>query len=134
MAMSELASATLITGLVGGFLLLAGGVILSLVDFGRRIAAMRAEVGTLSDLVSRMDEAVMRLERAETPGQDRDAMLAAIAADLAATRAEVEWIGGDRMIEAAVRMCREGHAHAKISEDLGLSLDSVRAIALLRTH
>lgn len=134
MAMSELASATLITVLVGGLLLLAAGVILSLADFGRRIAALRAEVASLSDLSARVEEALLRLERADTPGQDRDAMLAAIAADLSATRAEVEWIGGERMIEAAVRMCREGHAHAKISEDLGLSLDSVRAIALLRTH
>lgn len=134
MAMSDLAFASLITGLAGGLLLLAAGVILALADFGRRLAALRAEVAPLSDLPARLDEALRRLEEAGAAGQERDAMLAAMAADLSATRAEVEWIGGERMIETAVQMCREGQAHAKISEDLGLSLDSVRTIALLRAH
>jgi DNA-binding NarL/FixJ family response regulator len=134
MAMSELASAALITALVGGLLLLATGVILSMVDFGRRLNALRAETAGLAEMSARMEAALLRLEKSDAPGQDRDAVLASIAADLAATRAEVEWLGGERMIEAAVRMCREGHAHARIAQDLGLSLESVRAIALLRVH
>lgn len=132
--MSDLASATLITALVGGFLLLAAGVFLSLVEFGRRLAVLRAEIGVFSDMAVRLDEAMGRMAQADNHVKERDAMLAAMAADLSATRAEVEWIGGERMIEAAVRMCRDGDSHAKISEELGLSIDSVRAIALLRTH
>lgn len=128
--------ALVMSALAGGLLLLAAGVALCLADFGRRLTRLRAEVGALAGAGDdRMQAIAARLEAAIAALDGRrDSALSAMAADLAAVRAEVEWLGGERMIEEAVRMCRDGVPHARISEDLGLSPDSVRVISLLRSH
>jgi hypothetical protein len=129
-------AALVITGLAGGLLLLAAGIVLCLVEFGRRLAALRAESAAAADALSaRLEDVARRVELsvARRDG-DRDEALDALAADLAAVRAEVEWLGGERMIDEAVRLCREGVPHGRIGEDLGLSPETVRAISLLRAH
>ena len=49
-------------------------------------------------------------------------------------RADVEWLVGERMIEQAIEMCRDGLSTDRISADLGLQPDAVKAIRLLRVH
>lgn len=126
----------ILTVLAAGLGLLALGVAAALIDQGRRLAALRAELAALAahqaesvgPLVDRLEAAVGAMAAAQSGA------LAPLAADLAAVRAEVEWLGGERMIEEAVRLCREGRSNAQICDDLGLSAESVRAIALLRAH
>jgi hypothetical protein len=54
--------------------------------------------------------------------------------DLSAIRADLEWLAGDRMIEQAIQMCRDGLPADKISADCGLSPESLRSLKVLRAH
>ncbi len=133
----DLMSAAVIgTGLFGGLVLLAFGLILGLREMGRRLAELRGEVlhGS-ADRAAAIADVAAAVERLEARiAAQRDDGLSSVSADLAAIRAEVEWLGGERMIEEAVRMCREGIPARRVGEELGISAESMRVISLLRAH
>jgi hypothetical protein len=131
-----LSAAVIGTGLFGGLVLLAFGLIQAQRETGRRLADLRADMlhaqADRMTAIADLAAAVGRLEaRLDAP---RDDGLSAVSADLAAIRAEVEWLGGERMIEEAVRMCREGIPARRVGEELGISADSMRVISLLRAN
>jgi hypothetical protein len=131
-----MSAAVIGTGLFGGLVLLATGLILGLRETGRRLADLRAEVLQSSvDRAMAITDLAAAVERLETRlAAQRDEGLSSVSADLAAIRAEVEWLGGERMIEEAVRMCREGIPARRVGEELGISADSMRVISLLRAN
>jgi len=53
---------------------------------------------------------------------------------LDAMRADLEWLTGERMIEQAIQMCRDGYSTRDVSAETGLAQDTVRTLNLLRAH
>lgn len=120
--------------LVGLLLLtaLCGGLIVALVGalLGWR-NAVQAPVHNAQDVIA----AVARFEALLAQDQKlAQAARAALQQDLAAIRAEVEWLSGERMIEQALTMFRDGKTDRDVSTELGLPLDTVRSLNLLRAH
>lgn len=49
-------------------------------------------------------------------------------------KSDVEWLAGERMIEQAIQMARQGSDPDTIGSELGLSRDTAATIALFRKH
>lgn len=62
------------------------------------------------------------------------ARLDSLRQDITAVKADIDWLTGERMIEQAITMAREGIPAEQISEDLGLSYDAAHTIAVMRRH
>ena len=54
--------------------------------------------------------------------------------ELRTIRAEVEWLSGERMIDQAVNLARDGLDASFISRETGLSLDDAETINRFRRH
>lgn len=54
--------------------------------------------------------------------------------ELTSVKSDLEWLTGERMIEQAVSMAREGMSAEQISADLGVSLDAAQTISVIRRH
>ena len=54
--------------------------------------------------------------------------------ELTSVKSDLEWLTGERMIEQAVSMARDGLSAEEISADLGLSLDAAQTISVIRRH
>lgn len=54
--------------------------------------------------------------------------------ELTSVKSDVEWLTGERMIEQAVSMARDGMSAEDISADLGLSLEAAQTISVIRRH
>jgi hypothetical protein len=118
---------------VVGLIFLTTGALLSWRDAAQRFGDNSPDVQSLL-----LPDIGMIVERIETrlSAQDRErcAQMELLRQDLAHMRADVEWLAGERMIEQAIEMCREGHSNERVSADLGLQPESVRTLKLLRTH
>ena len=126
LTMIELAA---LSALVLGLVLLAVGALLGWRDANRRLAAeTRDAADMVAGLGQRLEQALAAQDARRSDEHRR------LSDDLSAMRAEVDWLAGERMIEQAAQMCRDGVPAARIGEDLGLSQDTVRTIALLRAH
>jgi orotate phosphoribosyltransferase-like protein len=49
-------------------------------------------------------------------------------------KSDVEWLAGERMIEQAIQMARQGSDPDTIGNELGLSRDTAATIAMFRKH
>jgi hypothetical protein len=49
-------------------------------------------------------------------------------------RADLEWLTGERMIEQAIQMCRDGYSSREVSQETGLAPEAVRTLNMLRAH
>lgn len=88
-----------------------------------------------SAVLPAVSDAIVRLEGLLQDSSEKNLQtLDKFAADLSAMRAEVEWLGGNWMIDEAIRMCREGIPSDRIGEQLGMTQESLRVLSLLRTH
>lgn len=98
----------------------------------RKLLAHRARQqhaqSQLDDRLTRLSHVISRLESGQ------EAALGRLESQVDAMRADLEWLAGERMIEQASAMVRRGLPAEKISEELGLSLDAARTIALFRSH
>lgn len=54
--------------------------------------------------------------------------------ELRQIRSEVEWLSGERMIDQAVNLARDGLEPSIISKETGLSLDDAATISRFRRH
>lgn len=54
--------------------------------------------------------------------------------ELTSVKSDIEWLTGERMIEQAVSMARDGMSAEDISADLGLSLEAAQTISVIRRH
>ncbi len=54
--------------------------------------------------------------------------------ELTSVKSDLEWLTGERMIEQAVSMARDGMSAEEISADLGLALDAAQTISVMRRH
>lgn len=116
-----------------GLILLTTGALLAWRDAAQRFGDNSAEVQSL--LLPEIGTIVERIEtRLSAQDRQRCAEMELLRQDLAHMRADVEWLAGERMIEQAIEMCRDGLSNERIASDLGLQSDSVRTLKLLRTH
>ncbi|SPF80062.1 hypothetical protein [Pseudoprimorskyibacter insulae] len=60
--------------------------------------------------------------------------LADFKADLSRMRADLDWFVGDKLIEQAIAMAKQGETETEISQATGISLDEVHAIRRMRRH
>jgi len=118
---------------VVGLILLATGALLAWRDAAQKFGDNSAEVQSL--LLPEIGTIIERIEtRLTAHDRQRCAEMELLRQDLAHMRADVEWLAGERMIEQAIEMCREGLSNERIGADLGLQPESVRTLKLLRTH
>ena len=54
--------------------------------------------------------------------------------ELTSVRSDLEGLTGERMIEQAVSMARDGMTVEEISADLGLAVDAAHTISVIRRH
>lgn len=71
------------------------------------------------------------LSRHITAWQERDD---ALRRDLSAIQADLEWLSGERMIEQALSMFHDGKSDRDVSQELGLPLETVQTLHMLRAH
>lgn len=124
-----LSVALIATALIGGLILLGAAALMGWRRANRQLLAAEQAAGDVALEALRRVEA--RIDRLQTLRSEETLRLGA---DLAALRSEIEWLTSERMIEQAAQMCRDGAGHDRIGSELGLSTDTVRTIALLRTH
>lgn len=54
--------------------------------------------------------------------------------EIATVKSDIDWLTGERMIEQAIMMARDGVPADEISADLGLSFDAAQTISVMRRH
>ena len=54
--------------------------------------------------------------------------------ELTSVKSDLEWLTGERMIEQAVSMARDGMSAEEISADLGLALEAAQTVSVMRRH
>jgi hypothetical protein len=114
-----------LTALCGGLIVALAGVLMGWRN------AIQTPVHNARDVI----DAVGRFERLLVAHQKQaQSADAALRQDMAAIRADVEWLSGERMIEQALTMFRDGKSDRDVSQELGLPLDTVRSLNLLRAH
>ena len=65
---------------------------------------------------------------------NHQAYLENLRSEISAVKADIDWLTGEKMIEQAISMAREGVAAEDISADLGLSFDAAHTISVMRRH
>jgi hypothetical protein len=116
-----------------GLILLAAGVLLAWRDAVQRFGGNHAALQ--STLLPEIGTIIARIEtRLATHEDQRASDMEQLRQNIAQMRADVEWLAGERMIEQAIEMCRDGLSSDRISAELGLQPDAVRTLKLLRTH
>lgn len=64
----------------------------------------------------------------------QQARLDSLKQEISAVKSDIDWLTGERMIEQAIMMAREGVPAEEISADLGLSFDAAQTISVMRRH
>lgn len=118
--------------------LLAGIATLSL-GLWRMTAARqdnpRRAVATSGDIVTLLREGEDRLTTmVALMDASHQARIDGLRQDIISVKADIDWLTGERMIEQAISMAREGLPAEQISEDLGLSYEAARTISVMRRH
>lgn len=115
-----------------GIGLLAGAILAwrnTLLQFGNNPTELQARIlPEIGAIVEQIDT------RLATQEQHRTSDMEQLRQSVAHMRADMEWLVGERMIEQAIQMCRDGLSTDRISADLGLQPEAVKAIRLLRVH
>lgn len=62
------------------------------------------------------------------------ARLDSLRSEISAVKADLDWLTGERMIEQAILMARDGVSAEEISADLGMSQDAAQTITAMRRH
>jgi hypothetical protein len=122
-----------ITAFVAGLVVLVVGILLGWRDSMRRsdelfqdlIRGFRPELGAQSDALGAL---------IATQDSQRRAEHAALRDSLDTMRADLEWLTGERMIEQAIQMCRDGQSTGDISRQTGLTHETVHTLNMLRAH
>jgi len=118
---------------VVGLVFLAVGAMLAWRDVMQRLGEKTVAAQPL--LVPELGTIIECIEtRLSLHEQQRCSELEQLRKHLFDMRADVEWLAGERMIEQAIEMCRDGLSNERISADLGLQPNAVRTLKLLRTH
>lgn len=116
-----------------GLLLLSIGVLLAWRDTAQNRKAVT--VTLQPNILPEIGSIIERLETRISSQEDQRANdMEHLRQNIAQMRADVEWLAGERMIEQAIEMCREGLTTERISQDLGMQPEDVRTLKLLRAH
>lgn len=115
--------------------LLAGAAILG-TGLWRWVQTSRAEKAKaevdLAELIRTGEQRIAAL--VATLDASHKARLEDMHQELTSVKSDLEWLTGERMIEQAVSMARDGMSAEEISADLGLSLDAAQTISVMRRH
>lgn len=122
-----------LTALILGLVLLLIGILMGWREVVRQSAAMRqdliAQMAPEFAAHTRQIETLLSAHHAQRQTEDE-----AMRQDLSAIRADLEWLAGERMIEQALSMFRDGVSVTEVSQELGLPVETVRTLNLLRAH
>jgi len=122
-----------LTAVIAGLVLLLLGVLLGWREVVRQSAAMRQDM--LAQMTPEFTAHARQIETLLAAHHDqRLTGDEAMRQDLSAIRADLEWLAGERMIEQALTMFREGVSVKDVSTELGLPIETVRTLNLLRAH
>lgn len=116
-----------------GQLLFGGGVLLMLRsrDAAAQHKTAEPQPAAEADLAPVLAGLEARLAGIELGMQDS---FKGLRDELAALKADIEWLAGERMVEQAIALARTGLGPDEISLETGLSADAVRTISLFRRH
>ncbi|NEX45265.1 hypothetical protein [Pseudotabrizicola algicola] len=123
----------IISGFAAGLVFMTFGAVLAWRDASKRFGDNSVDVQSM--LMPEIGTIIERIEtRLSAQELQRCADMELLRQDLAHMRSDVEWLAGERMIEQAIQMCRDGLPTERISADLGLQPEAIRTLKLLRTH
>lgn len=54
--------------------------------------------------------------------------------EISSVKADIDWLTGEKMIEQAIAMARDGISAEEISADLGLSIEAAKTVQAMRRH
>lgn len=74
------------------------------------------------------------LEAVEAADRRQNDAMSEAMSELRQIRAEVEWLSGERMIDQAVNLARDGLDASFISRETGLTMDDAETISRFRRH
>jgi uncharacterized membrane-anchored protein len=112
----------------------------SVLGFGLwRVIAARRTLGSEPQIAAEITNLIREGEERLTSmvammDAGNQANLASLRQELTTVKADVDWLTGEKMIEQAITMAREGIAAEEISADLGLSFDAAHTISVMRRH
>lgn len=122
-----------LTALIAGLVLLLVGILMGWREVVRQSATMRQDL--IAQMTPELNAHTRQIESLLSAHHDqRQTEDAAIRQDLSAMRADLEWLAGERMIEQALTMFRDGVSVKDVSAELGLPVETVRTLNLLRAH
>ena len=122
-----------LTAILAGLLCLLFGILLGWREVVRQSANMRQEM--LAQMTPQFAAHRQDIETLLSAHNDqRQTGDAALRQDLSAIRADLEWLAGERMIEQALTMFRDGVPLKDVSAELGLPIETVRTLTMLRAH
>jgi hypothetical protein len=122
-----------LTAIFAGLLCLLFGILLGWREVVRQSAAMRQEM--LAQMAPEFTAHRHQIETLLSAHHDqRQIGEEALRQEMSAIRADLEWLAGERMIEQALTMFREGVSVKDVSAELGLPIETVRTLNLLRAH
>jgi hypothetical protein len=121
------------TALVAGLVFVLIGVLMGWREVVRQSARMKQDL--IAEIAPCLTEHAQKIETILTTHESqRQTGDDAMRQDLSAIRADVEWLAGERMIEQALDMFRDGVSAKDVGKELGLPLETVRTLQLLRAH
>jgi uncharacterized protein YdbL (DUF1318 family) len=112
---------------------LLGGLFLSWRAIQRQAeGAAAAQMAGLADLLGAHTQQIESLLEQQAIARRIEGQQ--IAQNVETIQADVEWLAGEKMIEQAMSLVRDNLPLSQISQNTGLSHDTIRTLAQMRTH
>jgi uncharacterized protein YdbL (DUF1318 family) len=112
---------------------LVGGLLLSWRAIQRQAEGVAAaQMAGMADLLGAQARQIETLLEQQAAARRIEGQQ--IAQNVETIQADVEWLAGEKMIEQAMTLVRDNLPLSQISQDTGLSHDTIRTLAQMRTH
>lgn len=124
-------------GLVGtvSILALAGGLSALGLAFWRMLRGTAPSDATDDRVVELIREGNEKLSAlVAMMDASNSARLESLRSEISSVKADIDWLTGEKMIEQAIAMARDGVSAEDISADLGLSIEAAETVQAMRRH
>lgn len=123
----------IVSALTLGIVALTGALLLSWRAVQRQAEGnAAAQMAGLADLLGAQSKHIENLLEQQALARQVEGQQ--IAQNVETIQADLEWLAGEKMIEQAMALVRDNMPLSQISQNTGLSHDTIRTLAQFRTH